>query len=150
MKLIESLQWLPLHQVNQKIINDRYVTEKTLSLQKSIKHKRLGFKDLWIYVHQQGKFKVLSTKVYTVTSFSCGCKSLEYTLKAYRYLSCLPRKLSFHVLFYDFQVFVSDMLWPRKLETIWPFLECIVAKNFDKVNVCGQHFKFAMLVTFYP
>ena len=40
-------------------------------------------------------------------------------------------------------------LLPGKLETVRPFLECIVAKSFENVNLSGKNFKFEILIKFY-
>ena len=45
----------------KQIAKALYLTEKTLSLQ--MNRELWGFKDLWVYVRLQGKFKVLSAKV---------------------------------------------------------------------------------------
>ena len=117
-----------------------------LSSLKSINHEWWGLKYLWVYmyVHEQSKFKVLLTKVYIVTRYLCGCKYLKYFLQACRCCCCcfcLPRKLFMSYLMIFKCAFVICLcslivdicyvsrtgeavsLLPQNLENVWYFLD---------------------------
>ena len=98
-------------------------------------------------------------KSYIATSCSCGCKSLyNYSTLSLSFMSTKMKAFRSYLKIFIWQrsltIEIPEMpctgeimsLSPRKLETVWPFLECIITKSFDNVNFVGSNFKFAMLI----
>ena len=91
--------------------------------------------------------QILSSQVYIVMSFSCGCNPWSALFKAYNcvFMQSAKKALRSYLMFssvcywYSYTVEISDVpctgevvsLSPRKLETVCTFLECIIAKSFD-------------------
>ena len=106
----------------------------------------------WVYIYEQIKCRLLSTKVYIVTSCWCGCKSLECLRHASVFL-CLLRKLLFRYYLMIFKCAlaiwlcsltaeVCDVPCTGEVELIVKTGDCL---TFFGIHQVAKNFKFAML-----